>query len=154
MSDSEEKFFSGVPNYDSDHLFEIELAKAGGGSKAIKKDDPQEEIGDGVLTLDVYRTPTEVVVESAIGGVDPNDIDINITPDCITIKGEGKRVREVKDDDYDLQECYWGRFSRSVSLPEEVDAENAKAEFEGGILTVKMPKRSRPQSKKVKVSSR
>ncbi|MDO8504593.1 MAG: Hsp20/alpha crystallin family protein [Candidatus Liptonbacteria bacterium] len=157
MSNSEEKIFDGVPSYDgsSDHLFEIELAKAGGSvteRKALRRPSSvSEEIGDGVLTLDVYRTPDEVVVESAIAGVKPEDIDINVTADSITIKGERVRTEEIKDENYDLQECYWGRFSRSVILPEEVDAENAKAEFENGILTVRMPKRTRPQAKKLQI---
>ena len=153
----DEKFFDGVPNYDgsSEKLFEIELAKAGGSvteRKISKKLAPgPEEIGEGVLTLDVYRTPTEVIVESAIAGVKPEDIDINVTEDSITIKGERARAEKISDENYDLQECYWGRFSRSVILPEEVDADNAKADFENGILTVRMPKKVRPQAKKLQV---
>lgn len=155
---SEEKYFEGVPNFNgqSENLYEIELAKAGGSvveRKTREKAEPQE-IGEGVLTLDVYRTATEVVVESAIAGVNHDDIDINVTPDSITIKGERRRNERLEDENYDLQECYWGRFSRSIILPEEVDADNAKAEFENGILTIRMPKRTRGQSKKLKVSPR
>ena len=156
MTNSEEKFFEGVPNYDgsADQLYEIELAKAGGTvaeRKSTRKEIAREEIGEGVLTLDVYRTATEVVVESAIAGVKPDDIDIDVTPDSITIRGERRKEMEVKEENYDLQECYWGRFSRSVILPEEVDAENAKAELENGILTIRMPKRIRSGSKKLQV---
>lgn len=154
----EEKYFEGVPSYDSEpeNTYEIELAKAGGSvaERKTKKETEAQELGEGVLTLDVYRTPTEVVVESAIAGVNPEDIDVDITPDSITIKGERQRSHEVHDKNYDLQECYWGRFSRSIILPEEVDADNAKAEFENGILTIRMPKRTRGQSKKLKISPR
>lgn len=146
---------AGVPSPDADRLFEIELAKAGGSvaeRRTIKKEATPEELGEGVLTLDVYRTPTEVIVESAIAGVDPKDIDIDVTTDSITIRGERQRVREVKENDYDLQECYWGRFSRSIILPEEVDADAAKAEFKNGILIVRMPKKGRAKSKKLKVN--
>lgn len=156
MEEFEEKIMEGVPSPDANRLYEIELAKAGSSvveRRAIKKESAAEEFGEGVLTLDVYRTPTEVVVESAIAGVDPQNIDIDVTTDSITIRGERRRVREVKDDNYDLQECYWGRFSRSIILPEEVDAETAKAEFKNGILIVRMPKKSRPRSKKLKISS-
>lgn len=156
MEEFEEKIMAGVPSPDSDRLYEIELAKAGGSvteRRALKKESSSEELGEGVLTLDVYRTPTEVVVESAIAGVDPKDIDIDVTTDSITIRGERQRVREVKDDNYDLQECYWGRFSRSIILPEEVDADNAKAEFKNGILIVRMPKKGRSRSKKLKIDS-
>jgi len=154
MSEFDEKIMEGVPSPDSNKLFEIELAKAGQGvaeRRAIKKESPPEELGEGVLTLDVYRTPTEVVVESAIAGVDPQNIDIDVTTDSITIRGERQRAREVRDENYDLQECYWGRFSRSIILPEEVDAESAKAEFKNGILIVRMPKKSRARSKKLKI---
>lgn len=156
MEEFEEKIMDGVPSPDSDRLYEIELAKAGGSvaeRRTIRKETSGEELGEGVLTLDVYRTPTEVVVESAIAGVDPQNIDIDVTTDSITIRGERQRVREVKDDNYDLQECYWGRFSRSIILPEEVDADNAKAEFKNGILIVRMPKKSRTRSKKLKIDS-
>lgn len=153
----EEKYIDGLPmDSDEQQLYEIALAKAGVAErKTIKKEPPLphgEELGEGVLTLDVYRTPSEVVVESAIAGVGPEDIDINVTTDSITIRGERKRTREVHEDSYDLQECYWGRFSRSVILPEEVDADSATAEFKNGILTVRMPKKGRAKSKKLKVS--
>jgi HSP20 family protein len=161
---SEEKYLEGVPSYsgDTDRLYEIdpasspriELAKAGSGitERRTKNEADVHELGEGVLTLDVYRTPTEVIVESAIAGVNPEDIDIDITPDSITIRGERRRTREAREKNYDLQECYWGRFSRSIILPEEVDADSAKAEFQNGILTVRMPKRTRTQSKKLRVS--
>jgi len=81
---------------------------------------------EGQLTIDVYQTPSEIVVESAIAGVKPEDIDVNATSDSISIKGSRHREKEVKDDDYFYQECYWGRFSRSIILPQEVDPENAE----------------------------
>lgn len=156
MEESDEKIMEGVPSPDSDRIYEIELAKAGGSlaeRRTVKKEAFSEDLGEGVLTLDVYRTSAEVVVESAIAGVDPENIDIDVTTDSITIRGERHRVREVKEDDYDLQECYWGRFSRSIILPEEVDAEGAKAEFKNGILIVRMPKKGKAKSKKLKVNS-
>lgn len=151
---SDEKYFEGVPNYGEEApAYEIELAKAGGSvlERKTRKESESQELGEGVLTLDVYRTPTEVVVESAIAGVDPKDIDIDVTPDSITIRGERRKSHEIHEKDYDLQECYWGRFSRSIILPEEVDADSAKADFENGILIVRMPKRTRTQSKKLKI---
>jgi len=155
---SEEKYFEGVPSYEGqpENTYEIELTKASGSvaERKTKKEAESQELGEGVLTLDVYRTPTEVIVESAIAGVDPNDIDIDITPDSITIRGERRKNREIHDKDYDLQECYWGRFSRSIILPEEVDADAAKADLENGILIVRMPKRIKGQSKKLKIGSK
>ena len=106
---------------------------------------------EGQLTLDVYQTPTEIVIESAIAGVKPEDIDINVSSDSVTIRGARHRDEEVKEENYIYQECYWGRFSRSVILPQEIDPENVEAKFKNGILTVKLPKVNRQKTKKIKV---
>ncbi len=156
----DEKFFKPRPITGNDeelnHLYEIELARASKlAEKKVTLPPPQKEsliaddLGEGVLTLDVYRTPTEVIIESAIAGVNPKDIDIDVTTDSITIKGQRHHDKELKDEDYDLQECYWGRFSRSIILPEEVDAESAKADFRNGILTIRLPKKSKQKSRKL-----
>ncbi|MEK7546763.1 MAG: Hsp20 family protein [Patescibacteria group bacterium] len=106
---------------------------------------------EGKLTIDVYQTPTEIVVESAIAGVKPEDLDINVSSDSITIRGERRHNEKIKEEDYFYQECYWGRFSRSVILPEEVDPDGATVNFKDGVLTVKLPKFTRKKTKKLKV---
>lgn len=108
---------------------------------------------EGQLALDVYQTPTEIIVESAIAGINPEDIDITATNDSIAIRGERRREREIKDDNYLYQECYWGRFSRSVILPQEVDPEGAVVNFKNGILTVTLPKLNKAKQKKLKIKS-
>ena len=120
----------------------------------LARQSPAERDGggpEGQLTIDVYQTPTEIVVESAVAGVKPDDIDISVSSDSVTIHGERRRERQVKDEDYLYQECYWGRFSRSVILPEEVDAERASVDFKNGILVVHLPKMNRQKTKKLKV---
>jgi HSP20 family protein len=113
---------------------------------------PEGDLEDeGQLTVDVYQTPTEIFVESPIAGVAPEDIDVSITPETVTIKGRREREREVREEDYVYQECYWGRFSRSVVLPTEVDADAAKASIKNGVLTIRVPKLNRARLKKVKV---
>ncbi len=82
----------------------------------------------------------DIVVESAIAGVRPEDIDIQVTADSITIRGSRRREKEVGDEDYLYQECYWGRFARSIILPQEVDPDGANVTFKNGILTVRLPK--------------
>lgn len=108
---------------------------------------------EGKLTIDVYQTPSEIVVESAIAGVKPEDLDIDVSSDSITIRGERRREEKIRDEDYFYQECYWGRFSRSVILPEEVDPDNASVSFKNGILTVKLPKMEKKKAKKLKVNA-
>ncbi len=106
---------------------------------------------DGQLAIDVYQTPDEIVIESAIAGVKPEDLDIDISPDSITIRGKRLKEKRVADEDYFYQECYWGRFSRSVILPQEVDAEKAEAALKNGVLIVRLPKLDRQKSKKLKI---
>ena len=109
------------------------------------------EEGDGQLTIDVYQTPTAIVVESPIAGVTADDLDINVTSDSVTIKGRRERVSEASGEDYLYQECYWGSFSRSVILPQEVDADKTEASVKNGLLRIVMPKLSRQKAKKVKI---
>jgi HSP20 family protein len=109
----------------------------------------QEE--EGQLTIDVYQTPSEIVIRSAIAGVDPKDLDISINNDMVTIRGERKEEETVSDDDYFYRECFWGAFSRSVILPAEVDTTNAKASFKNGILTIRLPKIEKARVRKLSV---
>ncbi|RJP43602.1 Hsp20/alpha crystallin family protein [Candidatus Parcubacteria bacterium] len=120
---------------------------------AQKENEILETEPEGQLTIDVFQTPNDIVIESAVAGVNPDDLDITATSDSITIRGERRREKEVKDDDYFYQECYWGRFSRSVILPQEVDPDGAAVSFKNGILTVRLPKLNRQKSKKLKVKS-
>lgn len=113
-----------------------------------KWDDGEPE---GKLTVDVYQTPNDIVVESAIAGVRPEDIDVHATSDSITIRGTRRREKTVKDEDYLYQECYWGRFARTIILPQEVDPDASGVSFKNGILTVKLPKANRKKTKKLKV---
>lgn len=117
--------------------------------KKAAEDDEMEP--EGQLTIDVYQTPSEIVIESAMAGVEPDDIDVNVTNDSITIKGRRRRIKEVKDEDYFYQECYWGKFSRSVILPQEVDPEGSYVNFKNGILSVHLPKLNRKKARKLRV---
>jgi len=117
----------------------------------IRTDD--EEPGEeGQLTIDVYQTPTEIVIESPIAGVEADTLDVQISHDAVSIRGERRRSEDSRGHDYLYQECYWGRFSRSVILPQEIDAENATATLtKNGVLRVQLPKLIRTTSRKLKV---
>ncbi|MBI4193241.1 MAG: Hsp20/alpha crystallin family protein [Candidatus Colwellbacteria bacterium] len=107
--------------------------------------------GEGQLTVDVYQTPSEIVVESAVAGVTPDQLDVEITPEMVTIRGELRREEKVADKDYFYRECYWGKFSRSIILPSEIDPDKSDASFTKGILRLRLPKIDRTKSKKLKV---
>lgn len=109
------------------------------------------EEGEGQLTIDVYQTDDEIVVESTIAGVAPDDIDIDISSESITIRGERRKIETIPEENYLYQECYWGKFSRSIILPQEIDPDKSRAEFKNGVLKIRLPKVTRGQSRKIKV---
>jgi HSP20 family protein len=128
----------------------------------IKEPEPKEiepieeekgwlEEEEGQLTLDVYQTDADIVIKSTVAGVSPEDIDIGITNDMVTIRGKRKRDEKIETESYYYQELYWGAFSRSVILPVEVDADRAKATIKNGILTIRLPKSEKSKTKKIKV---
>ncbi len=134
---------------------DAELARAG--NPALKSRAKMEEGAydgeEGQLTIDLYQTPDEIILESPIAGVKPEDLDISITNESVTITGRREKERKVKEEDYFYQETYWGKFSRSIILPQEVDAEKSEALVKNGVLTIRLPKLNRQRSKKLKVQS-
>ena len=106
---------------------------------------------EGQLTVDVYQTPTEIVIKSMVAGVKPEDLDISITRDMVVIKGKRETERFVKEDDYYHQELYWGTFSRSITLPVEVDVEGAEAVEKHGLLIIRLPKIDKNKQTRLRV---
>lgn len=111
------------------------------------------EESEGQLAIDVYETSDEIVIKSTIAGVKPEDVDVSITNDTVTIRGTRKKDEQVSNQHYFYQECYWGIFSRSVILPVEIDSEKAKATFKNGILAIHLPKLEKASKKKINIVS-
>lgn len=109
---------------------------------------------EGQLTIDMFQTKDNVIIKSTIAGVKPEDIDVTIANDMVTIRGERKRDFDASSEDYFYQECYWGSFSRSVVLPVDVDIDNVGADLKDGILTVILPKAAKAKAKKIRVGAR
>ena len=107
---------------------------------------------EGQLSVDVYQTSTAIVIKSTIAGVKPQDLDITLNNDVITIRGRRTPDTAVAAEDYVYQECYWGGFSRSIVLPVEVYAERVEASLKNGVLTVVLPKAPRPKPVAVSVT--
>jgi HSP20 family protein len=112
---------------------------------------PPQEDGEGQLTIDVYQTDNDIVIKSTIAGVKPEDLDVSINNDMITIRGERRQDEEVLEENYYYQECYWGGFSRSVILPVDVLPDKVEASMKNGILTIRMPKADTTRTKKIQV---
>lgn len=116
-----------------------------------KKESGWHSEVEGQLTVDVFQNPSEIVIKSTIAGVTIDDLDISITNDMVTIRGERKKDEDVPAEDYFYQECYWGAFSRSIILPVDIEAEKAVAVFKNGILTIRLPKIEKIRTRKIKI---
>ena len=104
--------------------------------------------------LDIYQTPSEVVVKAALPGVKPEDVNIDITGETLTVKGERKAEQEIKKEDYLYQERRYGTFSRSVVLPSGLKTDKAEATMEDGVLTLNIPKAEEVKPKAIKVKAK
>lgn len=113
--------------------------------------EPEDE--EGQLAVDVYQTPTELIVQTMVSGVRPEDVEITITRDTLTIRGKREESRSIDDENYFVRELYWGSFSRTISLPAEVEPEDAEAVEKHGMLILKLPKINRSKQTSVKVKS-
>jgi len=111
----------------------------------------QSDYEEGQLSIDVYQTPGEIIIKSTIAGVKPEDIDISINNDMLTIRGHRSMDKKIREENYLYRECYWGSFSRSIILPVEVEGEKIEAELENGVLTVTLPKAKNAKEISIKV---
>lgn len=112
-------------------------------------DDDSEK--EGELTVDVYQNSDMIIIKSMIAGVRPEDLDVTITRDIVTIRGKREAERINNDDDYFVRELYWGSFSRTIQLPEEIDVDEAEAIEKHGLLILKLPKLDKKKQSKLKV---
>ena len=116
----------------------------------LKVDDWFEP--EGELAVDVYQTEKDVVIQSAIAGVRPEELDITVENDVVTIRGIRKNPDETEQKQYLHEECFWGSFSRQIFLSEEVDVKNTHASMKDGVLTLSLPRLLRVKSKKVHIT--
>lgn len=114
-------------------------------------DELQEE--EGELTVDIYDRGDSVIIQSTVAGVRPEDLDVSLTNDTVTIRGRREKTEEVDEPNYYYKELFWGTFSRSVILPEEIEEDMAEASLKHGLLTIRMPKRRKGVVQKLKVKT-
>ncbi len=110
-------------------------------------------VGEEGLAVDVYTTDDDVIVKAAVPGVDPEDIDISIVGDTLTIRGEIRSEEEISDENYVRRECRYGAFRRSLVLPTAVEDEAAEAEIENGVLKLILPKSEQVKPKTITIKS-
>jgi HSP20 family protein len=109
--------------------------------------------GRGQLPIDMYQTDNDVVVKASLPGFKPEEVDISVTGDTLTIKGEHQEEQETKDENYFYRERRYGTFSRSIPIPATVKSDKAEAVFEDGVLTLTLPKAEEVKPKQIKVKA-
>ena len=107
-----------------------------------------------IPAVDMYQTDNEIVVKAALPGIQADEVQINITGDVLTLKGEVKQSEEVKEKAYHIHEQRWGAFERTLILPANVVADKAKADFENGILTITLPKAEVAKPKTITIKTK
>lgn len=108
---------------------------------------------EGELPVDMYQTPDSIVIRALVAGVTPDDLDIAITRDMVTIRGRREEIREAPDQDYFHRELFWGSFTRTLILPEEITIDEAVAKEKHGFLEIVLPKVDKDRSTKLKVKT-
>ena len=106
---------------------------------------------EGELAVDLCESKDELILQAVIGGVEISDLDISITNDMITIRGERKRENKDKIEKVYYKDCFWGPFSRSLILPQEINADQAKATIKNGMLSIHLPKLMKTKRKTLKI---
>jgi HSP20 family protein len=126
-----------------DRLFEESFVRPGEGLIPFEP---------GTAAVDIFETDDAVVVKSMLPGVKADDLDISISGDVLTIRGETKSQEEVEEGNYVRREIRYGSFSRSVHIPTRVEADQADADYTDGILTLTLPKAEAVKPKAIKVT--
>lgn len=113
-------------------------------------EDTQQE---GELPVDMFQTDDEIVVRAIVAGVSPSDLEISITRDMVTVRGSREEFNEARDDDYFHRELFWGGFSRTLLLPEEVMIDESEAKEQHGMLEIRMPKLDKHRTTQLRVKT-
>ncbi|OGI63672.1 hypothetical protein A2914_03035 [Candidatus Nomurabacteria bacterium RIFCSPLOWO2_01_FULL_41_21] len=113
----------------------------------------EEENDEAELAVDVYQTATDIMIQTMVAGVKPENLDLNIARDMITIAGRREENRNIDEENYFIKELYWGKFSRTISLPHEVEPEEAEATERHGLLTIRLQKVDKEKKANIKVKS-
>ena len=146
---------AGIMEHEENIPEEIEVEETNLGNETVDVDTEVEELSEedtvGELAVDVFQKPGEIVVKAMVAGVKPEDLDVDLTREMVTVKGKRDRERHGASDEYSYKELYWGSFSRSLVLPEEVDVDAAEANVQNGLLIIRLPKIDKKKTQKLKI---
>ncbi len=145
---------------DDEHHFGDEENPEGEENDEYKDDESWDEAEqssatpqEGELPVDMYQTNDAIIIKALVAGVSPADLDISITRDMVTIRGMREEYQETNDDNYYHRELFWGSFSRTLLLPEEVVIDEAEAQEKHGLLEIRLPKLDKHRSTQLRVKT-
>jgi len=138
-----------VDDFDDEDVEEMVIPN----SEEEDADTPEIPEDSGQLSIDVVNKEDKILIRAMIAGVKPQDLDVQISRDMVTIIGSREEEIEVEERDYYHRELYWGSFSRNILLPEEVDVEAAEAKEKHGLLEIRLPKIDKHRKTKLNVKS-
>lgn len=151
MSDNQTPFFNNLQDL-KESLEEKPSSVLDLGESDLKDEEKWfNEDYEGQLAVDVFQDKENIYVKSTVAGVKPDDLEIYLHNDLLTIRGKREEQAENKNADYFYKECYWGGFSRSIILPVEVKTDKVEATFKNGILTITLPKEKKSKVVNVKI---
>lgn len=114
---------------------------------------PEEEQAEGQLPVDVYQTPNEIIIRTFVAGVRPDELNVSISRDVVVIEGSREERDSVDESDYFTRELFWGSFSRTIHLPQEVDVDESAASAKDGLLSIVLPKLDKTRQTKLRVKA-
>ena len=145
---------TGAINTDDEYLFdEAHTERDSHRGKDHMSTLAEEKEQDAELAVDVSQTPNEIIVKTMVAGVNPDELEVSITQEMVSIKGSRRQVYEMEDKDFFHKELYWGSFSRTILLPSEVRSEEAVAELKHGLLTIRLPKIDKQRQTKLRIKT-
>jgi len=136
---------------EEDELDNEESHKEGESEEWEEEETDYSNQQDGELPVDMFQTEDAIVIRALVAGVSPAELDVSITRDMVTLRGVREEIQEVHDDGYYHRELFWGSFSRTLVLPEEVAIDEAEAQEKHGMLEIRLPKLDKHRSTQLKV---
>jgi HSP20 family protein len=153
IQNKKRSFFDRLTGSAREEEYEEEKNTPSKGDKKNGNGWMEEENEEMELTVDVYQTQGDIILQTMVAGVRPEDLDLTIARDMITIKGKREENRNIDEENYFIKELYWGKFSRTILLPQEVEPEEVEATEKHGLLTIKIQKVDKEKRNSIKVKS-
>lgn len=135
--------------YDDEEELEIETPEETTEESVSEETYTAED--EGQLSVDVYQTSESIVIEAMVAAVKPEDLDVSITREVVTIKGRRDNNQHIDDEHYFARELYWGAFSRTIVLPQEIEPEGSDAKIRNGLITITLPKIDKDRAHRLRV---